>query len=233
MKLINYQTFKKLATGEYVYKTLRKNIVNLVLKPGDKLSEKEVADYLKVSRTPVRESFIKLAKEGVINVLPQRGSFVAKIDLDIADEARFIRSNLELAVLKDLISSVNLDTSTLFLELKHNLKLQEKFLKDKDYENFLDIDDQFHQLLYKYTAKEFTWNFINQSNIQYNRIRMLANKTNNLDLETNYQEHIQLVKAIESSNYIEASEILKKHLNKIESDRKSIIKAYPNYFKSK
>ncbi len=87
------------SVGEYVYNTIKKNIINLNIKPGDRISEKEIADMLNLSRTPVREAFIKLSKEGVVNVLPQRGTYISRIDLKQVEEARFIRASLEKAVM--------------------------------------------------------------------------------------------------------------------------------------
>lgn len=62
--------------------------------PSDALSEKELSLQLGVSRTPVREALIRVADEGLIDILPQRGSFVAPIRLRDVEEAQFIRETL-------------------------------------------------------------------------------------------------------------------------------------------
>ena len=58
--------------GDIVYFTLLDNIVNLNLKPGDALNVKSISEQLNVSRTPVRDALIKLAKEGLVDVFPQK-----------------------------------------------------------------------------------------------------------------------------------------------------------------
>ena len=62
-----------------IIQALRQSIVEMHLKPGEALSEKEVAARYGVSRQPVREAFIKLAEAGLLQVLPSRGTFIVKI----------------------------------------------------------------------------------------------------------------------------------------------------------
>lgn len=85
---------------EYAYRTLRENILKLKLKPGDKISEKEISDTLSISRTPVREAFIRLSQEQLLEVLPQRGTYISKINTSQIAEFRFLRVTLEQAVMK-------------------------------------------------------------------------------------------------------------------------------------
>ena len=68
------------------------------LKPGEALSEKEVALRYGVSRQPVREAFIKLAEERLVSIQPQRGTFVVKISMKEVLDARFVREAIEVAV---------------------------------------------------------------------------------------------------------------------------------------
>lgn len=63
---------------EYAYRVLYQNIMTLKLPPGTAMSEQELSGVLNVSRTPVREAFIRLAEKGLLEVLPQRGTFVSK-----------------------------------------------------------------------------------------------------------------------------------------------------------
>ena len=74
-----------------VYDALRAAIVQLQVRPGNPLSEAEIARQLGVSRQPVREAFIKLAESGLVEVRPQRGAFVRLISRREVANARFIR----------------------------------------------------------------------------------------------------------------------------------------------
>src|SRR3546814_4136893 len=78
-----------------VARALRNAIVTMQIKPGEMLSEQEIADRLNVSRSPVREAFIKLGDAGLVRIMPQRGTLVVKISHHSVEDARFIREALE------------------------------------------------------------------------------------------------------------------------------------------
>lgn len=92
----------RLPISPQIYERLRRSITTLAILPSESLSEKDLAGQLGVSRTPVREAFIRLADEGLIDIFPQRGSFVAPIRMSDVEEAQFIREALEVAVVRRL-----------------------------------------------------------------------------------------------------------------------------------
>ena len=83
----------------YALRVLLHNIITLELAPGSAVSENELSQILKLSRTPVREALIELSKMGLVDIQPQRGSYIAKIDYELVEESRFMRLVLENAVL--------------------------------------------------------------------------------------------------------------------------------------
>lgn len=80
-----------------VYLVLRWAITSLDLRPLEALSEQDMARQLAVSRTPVREAFIRLAEEGLVDVRPQQGTYVAAIAIDAVREGQFVREAIEVA----------------------------------------------------------------------------------------------------------------------------------------
>lgn len=88
---------------EMVYRTLRDKIVSMELKPGTTISTQEIADSMSVSRTPVREAFIRLQREDLLDVTPQRSTVVSKINMDRVYQERFIREALEIEVAQKFI----------------------------------------------------------------------------------------------------------------------------------
>lgn len=86
-----------------VYEELKKNIMSLRLKPGQAMSTQEMATRLKVSRTPVREAFLHLQSEGLVEMIPQRETIVSKIDLKRVEQEKFIRECLELGVIDQFL----------------------------------------------------------------------------------------------------------------------------------
>ena len=91
---------KNSSVAVQVHYHLRQQILRLNLKPGIALSEKELSLQLGVSRTPVREAFIRLSEEGLVDIFPQRGTIVAPIRMDEIKEAQFLREILETAIVR-------------------------------------------------------------------------------------------------------------------------------------
>src|SRR4051812_25411037 len=83
---------------EFAYEQIKTEILKLSLLPGTKISEKTMSDRLNVSRTPIREAFLKLAQEELLTIVPQSGTFVSLINLDLAEEARFVREIMETTI---------------------------------------------------------------------------------------------------------------------------------------
>ena len=84
----------------YAHRMILDNIINLELPPGSALSENELSLLLKLSRTPVREALIELSQLGLVEIIPQKGSFVTRIDYDVIEESKFMRLSLENSVLR-------------------------------------------------------------------------------------------------------------------------------------
>jgi len=91
-QLLDTRTDEPRTLGESVYVKLRDSIVGNRLKPETRLCEKEVAEALRVSRTPVREALVRLAAEGFVRMLTHRESVVRGIDSrEVEDIFEFMR----------------------------------------------------------------------------------------------------------------------------------------------
>ena len=91
---------RQMTAGNRVYQALKDAIVQLQLRPGNALRETEISKQLGVSRQPVREAFFKLADVGLVEIQPQRGTFVQLISRKAVENARFIREAVEVAVVR-------------------------------------------------------------------------------------------------------------------------------------
>lgn len=83
-----------------VFSILKELIITIQLYPGQRLSEKEVAEALMASKTPVREAMIRLQSVGLVSIVPKRGTFVTPIQIDRYVEACFIRLQLEIGAVR-------------------------------------------------------------------------------------------------------------------------------------
>lgn len=104
----NTEKLPKESNRDYALRVIRENIINLELKPGTMISEQDIANELNLSRTPVHEAMQELSTTKIIEILPQRGSYVSKIDMALVDEAVFMRSNLECAVAELVLSLIHI-----------------------------------------------------------------------------------------------------------------------------
>jgi DNA-binding GntR family transcriptional regulator len=215
------------STREQIYSLLIEEIIKFRLLPGDKISEKEISEKFKVSRTPVRESFIQLSQDGLLEIYPQKGTCVSLIDLNLVEEARFMREHLEVAVIQ--LACENFPQEKLF-SLEMNLKMQEMCMKEKNYEKLFQLDEEFHQTIFDGCKKENIWNVIQSMNMHFKRLRMLRLATN-LDWDGIIHQHLLLVEAIRNKEPEVAVKIMKEHLTMVIFDKETLRKEYPTYFK--
>lgn len=210
-----------------VYDTLKYNIQNLNIKPGDRISEQEISKLLNVSRTPVREAFINLSREGLVNVLPQRGTIVSKIDFEQVEEARFIRESLELSIV-EIVSEV-IDEYTLS-ELEKNVNRQKEALVEKNYSQMMIHDQKFHKLIFEVANKNRTWQIIEQISTHYRMTRLLS-LAGNISWELAIKQHESFVEALRKDDKQSVVAIMREHLRNISIDQETLREKYPDYFK--
>lgn len=215
------------STRNYVYTTLKKQIIELKLKPNYKISEQEIADELHVSRTPVREAFLKLAQENLLRIFPQKGTFVSEIDLDLVEEGRFIRENIESAIVRE---ACNTFESEQLFQLETNLTMQALCLKKDSYHRLLELDDQFHQILFEGCNKSRTWKMIREMNSHFDRLRMLR-LASNTDWQVLVSQHEEIFHCISIKDAARAEELIVEHLNLVNYEKDELKQHYPVYFK--
>ena len=151
--MVNLERLAGETARDYAFRVIKDNIVSLELKPGTLVSENEIAMELGISRTPVREAIIDLAKVSVIEILPQRGSYVALIDPKMVEESRFLRHVLDRAVIKVACERAGEDD---LAELEENVHLQEFYLEKDNPSKIYELDNEFHYLIYKAADRVLT-----------------------------------------------------------------------------
>lgn len=215
------------SVGDYVYEVLKKNIINLNLAPGDRISEQEISDLINVSRTPVREAFIKLSKEGLLYALPQRGTYISYIDLGIVEDARFIRESLEKSILKIATESF---PEELIDVLQDNISTQKRLIEKRLFFEFLEADEEFHKTIFIGCNKERTWSFIEQINSEYKRVRMLTFIAD-INWKDVIQQHEQILESIRNHDEEMGQKVISNHIQKLIFEQVELKEKYPQYFK--
>lgn len=157
--------------NQQIYRILRRDIVHCLIAPCTPLSEKEVSVRFNVSRQPVREAFIKLAENGLIQIRPQRGSYVNKISMARVRNGSFIRQAIECAVARRAASMI---TESQCYQLEQNLHQQRIAIERKQLDDFFELDDNFHQLLTQIADCQLAWDTIENLKATVDRVRYMS-----------------------------------------------------------
>lgn len=213
--------------AQQVYSVIRKKIITLEIEPGTAMSEKEIADILEVSRTPVREAFIRLNREGLVNVYPQKGTLVSQISISRAREERFLREALEKPVLELFI---NHHSPEALQKLSELLEKQRQMIEQGDYKSFMQYDDMFHAVFYAETGKKLCHSIIDNYSIDDNRLRHLSLIINEGIDSINVDQHAQIFDCIAADDPEGAQAMLTKHLRKLFTELEVMTNKYPHYF---
>jgi GntR family transcriptional regulator, rspAB operon transcriptional repressor len=128
-----------------VYALLRSGILNHVYPPGHRLDLDELEQQLQVSRTPLKEALHKLESEGLIQILPRRGTFVSEIDPKNIVESYDVRLALELFIASIVVQKIDADEIAQLREIRqqmHNLLAGSE--SDDTIERYIHLDQEFH-----------------------------------------------------------------------------------------
>lgn len=212
---------------DYAMRVLKENILHLELEPGSKVSENELAAQLGLSRTPVREALMALAKVRLVEVYPQKGSEVSRIDYDLVEESCFMRRVLECAVV-ELASQMM--TPEQKVELEDNIALQERCLRGGRMGALMQLDNELHRLLFRIAHKEQTWELMTGFTVHFDRVRSMALST--ALNERNVADHRAIVQAVISGDASAAHRLMEEHLGRYRVDEQALRDQYPaTYFK--
>ena len=211
-----------------VYEELKRNIMSMKLEPGQTMSTQEIATKLNVSRTPVREAFLRLQSEGLVEMIPQRETMVSKISLKRVEQEKFIRECLEMGVIRKFMDKSGCEVEENMAEL---IQLQKKCGEEKDFVGFLEADDQFHKVLFDVTGQEMAWETIASRNGHYNRLRILYVQRDTA-MQESIEQHHKIATLLESGSREEAARALSSHVRRLDIDEAGLIAQYPDYYES-
>ncbi len=213
-----------------VYEELRKNILSLHLEPGQTMSTQEIATKLNVSRTPVREAFLKLQEQGLVEMIPQKETTVSKINLDRADQEKFIRESLELGIVRKFVEQETSDfKDKTVMMLRKKIAEQKKCVENKDFVGFLRADDDFHGILFTAVGETIAWDIVRQQSGHYDRMRILFVQDKDAADSSIYQ-HERIVEYLEQNDQKKATEAMLYHIRRPEFDDERIRKEHVEYF---
>jgi DNA-binding GntR family transcriptional regulator len=212
--------------GSRVFDAIRQAIVQLKLRPGNLLSEADVARQLGVSRQPVREAFIKLAEVGLVEVKPQRGTFVMLISIRQVQNVRFIREAIEVAVVR----KAALEASPKRLdEFRRLIDAQRDAERRGDHMEFLRLDEAFHQALAHSVGTDYAWRVLENLKAQMDRVRHLS-MPDATPIDVLVGQHAAIIDAVARHAPDEAEAAMRTHLSEILLSLPRLAQAHPELF---
>ena len=210
---------------DYAKRVIRDKIISLELEPGAVISDRELASWMNLSRTPVREALLDLAKVKIVEIYPQRGSVVAPIDYNLVEEAQFVRSVLEVAVVQLACERA---TQEQLEQLKESVALQEFYYQHGSSERLLEMDDEFHRLLFQIAGRMQAYEMMQSITVHFDRVRSLAVTAVKEHLWMS--DHRNICEAVAAHDQETARQLMEKHLNRYKVDEKALREQYPQYF---
>lgn len=212
--------------AEVQYRKLLERITIMELPPGAAISEPDLASEAGVSRTPVREAVQRLSREGLVEVVPKSGTFVARIPVSALPEAVIARRALECMTAR---AATQFATRSQILALQSVLEEHKELAELGDRKRFFKSDERFHELLATIGRLPGFWRLVQQVKLQLDRFRRLT-----LPEEGRMQlviaEHTAVVDAIRARDPEAAEDAIEKHLSGLQLHIEAIVAAHPDYF---
>jgi len=227
-KLLNRNETKR-SMSERVFDVILSRILRLELKPYEQISEALFSEDLGVSRTPVREAFLKLASLGFLDIVPQRGTMVSPLRVHAYKKSQFMREAFELALVRRAVGLE--DKTRLISALERELALQEVYSKIGDEASFFESDEAFHEAIAQNSGLPDLWPEVQRVKLHMDRYRHAAYFED--QTQTILDQHRKIAKAIELRKEDEAVEAMKKHLRRANHLFDDVVRKFPNYFEKK
>ncbi|MEA4883752.1 MAG: GntR family transcriptional regulator [Clostridia bacterium] len=193
---------------ELVHETLRQAIFQGELKDGDRLIEKELAEKLRVSRTPIREAMRKLETEGLIEYQPRRSVVVLGITPKAAIEVFAIREALEVAVIPFVIQNITEEEMGTLYQLVAEMR---RLTDEGDIAELLGVARQFNDTLFRSSRMPQLIRLIDTYQEYQAAFRGVTLSEESRKLSA-LREHVAILAAVEKKDVALAEQLMRQHL---------------------
>lgn len=212
--------------AQRTYLSLRAAILSLAFRPGEALRKAEICEALGVSRSPVAEAISRLAGEGLVDVVPQAGTYVARFSMEEIREGAFLREAIELAAVETVATSI---TDDQLVQLRRNLRVQEALVADRDYGGFYKLDGEMHELILGFTGFRKLGQVSDTAWVHVNRARQLILPMPGRVAET-FEEHRSILSALEARDAQAARAAMRRHLGRLVTFLEPLEREHPELF---
>ncbi|MBX2838227.1 MAG: GntR family transcriptional regulator [Gammaproteobacteria bacterium] len=209
---------------DYLYEEIR----TLRLRPGDKISEAEVAAHFGTSRQPVRDAFSRLEIIDLLNIRPQRATEVKRFSMVDIQRSRFVRMAIEAEVLRR--AAKRCDDSDV-QHLAGCLSRQKVARDADDYRLFTELDYEFHQQLCEVAGVPYAFDVISAEKAKVDRLCLLSLSQEQM-LPQLYDDHRAIVEAVQAGDSEAAVAVGALHLSRLDHTINTIAKTQSDYFEA-
>jgi DNA-binding GntR family transcriptional regulator len=200
---------------DQVYDVLKRRIILRKIKPGEKINEEELAKSLGVSRTPIRETLLRLEHEGILRIIPRRGAFVVSQSEEKVIDLFEVREVLEGLVARLAAENMNPE---LFGRLKRSLdKVSSVDGSNNKLLRYTPADVEFHALLLEGCGNELLKSMMESVNVNLQMVRLRTVALPGRPEQT-VEEHYEVLAAIEKRDAALAEKLMRKHVTSVKED---------------
>lgn len=195
-----------------VYQLLRTSIANHDFAPGERLQLGQLATQLGVSRTPVREALNQLAAEGLIEIRPRHGTFVARVDRETVAELYQLRLIIDTAVGKLIAARLTNAQLTALRKRFEKLAVLVDGETYVDYGAYLECDRAFHSAIVRLLGNRRLMALYEEINLPLWLVRAQRAAGTPYDAQRSLAEHTAIMRALQSRDPIAVAEALAGHV---------------------
>ncbi len=199
---------------------IRRRIINGDLRLGQALSESDLAGQLGVSKTPVREAFLRLKLEGLVDIQPQRGTFVFSMHPSEIEKLVSVRTMLEMSALQ---SAMRRDAAGLGAALAEITVDMKAAVLAQDDEKYRVLDGMFHRLIIQFSDNSFLASCYDSIDFRVRALRNRLADRPGLNART-LSEHRAMAGLVTARRVGKAKALLSKHLGAATSDYDQLLR---------
>ena len=204
---------------------LRDEIAGMVLMPRTPLRDAVLCERFGTSRTPVREALIRLGEEGLVDIVPQSGTFVSRIPVDAIPEAVLVRQALEGVTVEAAALAAHRGLGRVDAVLD-----QQRALAGRgDTRGFHEADEAFHEAIAHLAGHPNIWRLLRQVKVQLDRARRLTLPALGR-MDQVVAEHVAIRDAVGSGDAAAARAAMTLHLSVVLPDVVRLRETHPDYF---
>ena len=197
-------------TDAEIYAVLEREIIDLTLRPGSSLSENPLCARFGAPRSMIRVVLQRLQENGLVKIVPYKGTTVTRLNREIVDELIYERTAVEARVLRDFSPKCTPEQRTLIRRQADAYAALAR-AKEIDYNKLYEADRLLHETWFAAMGKMYLWRTLQNAHADYSRFRMLDTMTSG-GLDEVIADHQNIIAAIERCDLAAFEPLVERHL---------------------